>query len=77
MVWKIGPERVAQQKKLVSTKTMNSGEVTAWRTVMLALGVSAAWLIWGCSGGQRNSSDTKIVTPATSLDRIVNTICQS
>src|SRR5882757_1377665 len=70
----IGPEWVAQQKKLVSSRMMNCGDRTAWPTDISACGppsCGVAALPAASAGGRRTNSDTGIMMTAT----ITATIC--
>lgn len=75
----VGPECVAQQKKLVATSTMNCGEVTAPRTVMALSGASimAGPAASGWFGGRRSNNAAGSVSTATTPDRITSTMRQS
>src|SRR3954467_6562670 len=64
----IGPECVAQQKKLVASRMMNCGERTAAERVISAgpaAGPAAAVSACPSEGGRRTSSDTGIMMSAT------------
>src|SRR5262245_60950036 len=63
----IGPEWVAQQKKLVSSRMMNCGERTASPTDISAgpPSATAAAFPSASAGARRTSSDTGIMTAAT------------
>src|SRR5256885_14757058 len=56
MVWKIGPECMAQQAKKVADSTMNCGERSAWPTVMLLFAGTAAP---GADGGTAGARRTR------------------
>jgi hypothetical protein len=66
-VWKIGPEWVAQQKKLVSISTMNGGDLSAVLTDIAATGSPPD--VTTCSssssaGGRRTKSASGIMVTA-------------
>src|ERR1041385_8663382 len=63
----IGPECVAQQKKLVSSSVMNCGDLIAWETDMplSASPETAAAVLFSRAGGRRTSRAAGIITAAT------------
>src|SRR5579872_1006269 len=64
----IGPECVAQQKKLVASRMMNCGERSAWPSDIPASGAASfdgAAAIASSAGGRRTSSETGIMMAAT------------
>src|SRR5215218_5112052 len=76
----IGPEWVAQQKKLVSSRIANCGDRTASPTDISACGppLSAVGALGAASaGGRRTSSDTGIMIAATMPATICNVVRQS
>src|ERR1700754_4738057 len=76
----IGPECVAQQKKLVAIRMMNCGERSAWPTDISAGGPSPAAAADGAAssaGGRRTSSETGIMIAATIPDTISIVVRQS
>src|ERR1043166_4737361 len=75
----IGPECVAQQKKLVASRMMNCGDLIACASVMSDCGtaLTAAAALLASAGGQRTRSDTGIMMAATTPERINIVVRQS
>src|SRR5690242_15201404 len=75
----IGPEWVAQQKKLVASRMMNCGDLIACARDISACGpVSPGAMAPAASaGGRRTSSDTGIMMAATTTARICMVVRQS
>ena len=78
-MWKIGPECVAQQKKLVRQRIRNCGERIAWRTVMpeppsAGAGESESP---ARAGGRRIGSEAGIITAAATAAMIRSEVRQS
>src|SRR3954447_21360458 len=75
----IGPEWVAQQKKLVSSKVMNCGDFNAWLTDMplSATPATVAACVFWSAGGRRTSRAAGIITAATTPAMISIEVRQS
>src|SRR5581483_5197611 len=75
----IGPEWVAQQKKLVASRMMNCGERIASLRVSSGCGrlPTGAGALAASSGGRRTSSEAGIMMEATTPDRISTVVRQS
>src|SRR6266702_3340682 len=76
----IGPEWVAQQKKFVSSRTMNCGERSACARDISpcgALSQAGAERAASSAGGRRTRSETGIMMQATITDTICIVIRQS
>src|SRR6478735_558197 len=76
----IGPEWVAQQKKLVSNRIANWGDRTAWPTDISACvspSCAIAALPAASAGGRRTNSDTGIMMTATMPATICIVVRQS
>src|ERR1700758_2824953 len=75
----IGPEWVAQQKKLVASRMMNCGERIASARVSSGRGsvLTEAGALAASAGGRRTNSDTGIMMDATTPDRISMVVRQS
>src|ERR1700740_824979 len=75
----IGPEWVAQQKKLVASRMMNCGERMACPRLSSGCGnASTGARAWAASaGGRRTNSDTGIMMEATTPARISIVVRQS
>src|SRR5215813_7641588 len=75
----IGPECVAQQKKLVASRMMNCGDLIACASVMSGCGtaLTGAAAVLASAGGLRTSSETGIMMAATTTARICIVVRQS
>src|SRR5689334_18310932 len=75
----MGPECVAQQKKLVSSRVMNWGDFNACPTdiVLSASPGTAAALLFSSAGGRRTRKATGIITVATTPAMISIDVRQS
>src|SRR5262245_53969933 len=75
----IGPECVAQQKKLVASRMMNCGDLIASARVMSGCGTASAGAAAppASAGGRRTKSDTGIMMAATTTARICIVVRQS
>src|SRR5665213_64498 len=79
----IGPECVAQQKKLVASRMMNCGERSACESDISACESPCAGAPDGAdgprasAGGRRTNSETGIMTSATTRATISIEVCQS
>src|SRR5262245_32023178 len=77
----IGPECVAQQKKLVTSRMMNCGDLSACASVMSGCGTAltgaAATPARASAGGRRTSNETGIMMAATTPARINIVVRQS
>src|SRR5215468_1038130 len=75
----IGPEWVAQQKKLVASRMMNCGDLIACASVMSGCGpaLTGAAALRASAGGRRTSNETGIMMAATTTARICIVVRQS